>query len=164
MTGEELKTILVRNGLQQKDIAEKLEMSQQNFAASLKVRDIKTGFLEQICDVLNVPINFFYNGTKYNSATIHVSATGTQSVATNSGEVVTLGNSASENNITTQNNYGYSLSGEHKDNVTTLTETVATLTRELETSQEQKSNLINVVSTSQKQIEQLTNIIDRLTQ
>ena len=34
MTGEELKTILVRNGLQQKDIAEKLEMSQQNFAAS----------------------------------------------------------------------------------------------------------------------------------
>lgn len=146
MTGEELKTILVRNGLQQKDIAEKLEMSQQNFAASLKVRDIKTGFLEQICDVLNVPISFFYNGTKYNSATIHVSATGTQSVATNSGDVVTLGNSASENNITT------------------LTETVATLTRELETSQEQKSNLISVVSTSQKQIEQLTNIIDRLTQ
>lgn len=165
MTGEELKTILVRNGLQQKDIAEKLEMSQQNFAASLKVRDIKTGFLEQICDVLNVPINFFYNGTKYNSATIHVSATGTQSVATNSGDVVTLGtNSASENNITTQNNYGYNLSGEHKDNVTTLTETVATLTRELETSQQQKSDLIGVVSTSQKQIEQLTNIIDRLTQ
>lgn len=124
MTGEELKTILVRNGLQQKDIAEKLEMSQQNFAASLKVRDIKTGFLEQICDVLNVPISFFYNGT----------------------------------------NYGYSLSGEHKDNVTTLTETVATLTRELETSQQQKSDLIRVVSTSQKQIEQLTNIIDRLTQ
>lgn len=124
MTGEELKTILVRNGLQQKDIAEKLEMSQQNFAASLKVRDIKTGFLEQICDVLNVPINFFYNGT----------------------------------------NYGYSLSGKHKDNVTTLTETVATLTRELETSQQQKSDLIGVVSTSQKQIEQLTNIIDRLTQ
>lgn len=146
MTGEELKTILVRNGLQQKDIAEKLEMSQQNFAASLKVRDIKTVFLEQICDVLNVPISFFYNGTKYNSATIHVSATGTQSVATNSGDVVTLGNSASENNITT------------------LTETVATLTRELETSQEQKSNLISVVSTSQKQIEQLTNMIDRLTQ
>lgn len=146
MTGEELKTILVRNGLQQKDIAEKLEMSQQNFAASLKVRDIKTGFLEQICDVLNVPISFFYNGTKYNSATIHVSATGTQSVATNSGDVVTLGNSASENNITT------------------LTETVATLTRELETSQQQKSDLIGVVSTSQKQIEQLTNIIDRLTQ
>ena len=123
MTGEELKTILVRNGLQQKDIAEKLEMSQQNFAASLKVRDIKTGFLEQICDVLNVPISFFYNGTKYNSATIHVSATGTQSVATNSGDVVTLGNSASENNITT------------------LTETVATLTRELETSQQQKKRL-----------------------
>ena len=110
------------------------------------MRDIKTGFLEQICDVLNVPISFFYNGTKYNSATIHVSATGTQSVATNSGDVVTLGNSASENNITT------------------LTETVATLTRELETSQQQKSDLIGVVSTSQKQTEQLTNIIDRLTQ
>jgi hypothetical protein len=31
-------------------------------------------------------------------------------------------------------------------------------------SQQQKSDLIGVVSTSQKQIEQLTNIIDRLTQ
>lgn len=92
----------------------------------------------------------------------NVTANGVHAIAT--ADDVTLGNSASENNITTQNNYGYNLSGEHKDNVTTLTETVATLTRELETSQEQKSNLISVVSTSQKQIEQLTNIIDRLTQ
>lgn len=85
------------------------------------------------------------------------------SIAT-AGDITLGANSGNENNITTQNNYGYSLSDEHKDNVTTLTETVATLTRELETSQEQKSNLISVVSTSQKQIEQLTNIIDRLTQ
>ena len=164
MTGEELKTILVRNGLQQKDIAEKLEMSQQNFAASLKVRDVKSGFLEQICDALNVPMNFFYEGTKYTTATINISANGTQSIATNTGDVTFGANSASENNITTQNNYGYNLSEEHKDNVTTLTETASTLTRELETSQQQKSDLIRIVSTSQKQIEQLTNMIDRLTQ
>ena len=85
------------------------------------------------------------------------------SIAT-AGDITLGANSANENNITTQNNYGYNLSDEHKDNVTTLTETVATLTRELETSQEQKSSLISIVSTSQKQIEQLTNMIDRLSQ
>ena len=93
----------------------------------------------------------------------NVTANGVHAIAT-AGDITLGANSASENNITTQNNYGHSLSGEHKDNVTTLTETVSTLTRELETSQEQKSSLISVVSTSQKQIEQLTNIIDRLTQ
>ena len=93
----------------------------------------------------------------------NVTANGVHAIAT-AGDVTFGANSANKNNITTQNNYGYNLSDEHKDNVTTLTETVATLTREFETSQGQKSNLISVVSTSQKQIEQLTNIIDRLTQ
>lgn len=163
MTGDELKYILAHTRLQFKDLAAELDMSQQNFSKALKVSDIKTGFLEKLCDVLNVSMDFFYKGTKYASTSVQVTASGDQSIATNSGDV-TLGNSASKNNITTQNNYGYSLSGEQKDNVTTLTETVATLTRELETSQQQKSDLIGVVSTSQKQIEQLTNIIDRLTQ
>ena len=93
----------------------------------------------------------------------NVTANGVHAIAT-AGDVTLGTNSASENNITTQNNYSYNPSEGCKDNVTTLTETVATLTKELETSQEQKSSLISVVSTSQKQIEQLTNIIDRLTQ
>lgn len=164
MTGEELKNILVRNGLQQKDIAEKLAMSQQNFGASLKVRDIKTGFLEQICDALNVSMGFFYHGTKYAPEAVHVLASGEQSIATNSGDVTVGAQNENSGNIGTQNNYSYPDAQQKQDNVTTLTETVSTLTRELETSQQQKSNLIDVVATSQKQIQQMTDIIDRLTQ
>lgn len=162
MTGNELKNILANSGFQQKDIAEKLQMSQQNFAASLKVRDIKSGFLEQICDSLNVTMEFFYRGTKY-SPTVSITASGAQSVATNSGDVTYNGQTDNNGRIGVQNNYDCHDSKDKKDNVTTLTDTVATLTKELETSQQQKSHLIDVVSTSQQQILQMTNIIDRLT-
>lgn len=162
MTGNELKNILANSGFQQKDIAEKLQMSQQNFAASLKVRDIKSGFLEQICDSLNVTMDFFYRGTKY-SPTVSITASGAQSVATNSGDVTYNGQTDNNGHIGVQNNYGCHDSKDKKDNVTTLTDTVATLTKELETSQQQKSHLIDVVSTSQQQILQMTDIIDRLT-
>lgn len=40
---------------------------------------------------------------------------------------------------------------------------MSTLTKELETTQQQQNNLIKVVTTSQKQIQQMTDIIDRLT-
>lgn len=162
MTGNELKNILVNSGFQQKDIAEKLQMSQQNFAASLKVRDIKSGFLEQICDSLNVTMDFFYRGTKYSSS-VNITASGAQSVATNSRDITYNEQTDNNGRIGVQNNYGRQDSKDKKDNVTTLTDTVATLTKELETSQQQKSHLIGVVSTSQQQILQMTNIIDRLT-
>lgn len=165
MTGTELKNILTKNGLQQKDVAEKIGMSQQNFAASLKVQDIKSGFLELLCDTLNVTLDFFYHDTKYSpSSVVQVTASGTQSIATNSGDVTVGAQNENSGHIGTQNNYSYPDAQQKQDNVTTLTETVSTLTRELETSQQQKSHLIEVVATSQKQIQQLTNMIDRLTQ
>ena len=40
---------------------------------------------------------------------------------------------------------------------------MSTLTKGLETTQQQQNNLIKVVTTSQKQIQQMTDIIDRLT-
>lgn len=119
----------------------------------------KVDLLEKIASYYKVPVGYFFDEVSLTNVT----ANGVHAIAT-AGDVSLGTNGASENNITTQNNYGYSLSDEHKDNVTTLTETVATLTRELETSQQQKSALISVVSTSQKQIEQLTSMIDRLTQ
>ena len=163
MTGEILKSILFRNGIQLKDVAEKLEMSQQNFSNALKVADIKTGLLEKLCDVLDVTLEFFYHDTKYSSSSIvQVTASGDQSIATNSGDV-TLGENAYKGSIGVQNNYSNIKTRDTKDNVTTLTETVSTLTKELDTSQQQKSHLIEVVATSQKQIQQMTDIIDRLT-
>lgn len=164
MTGEELKYILAHTRLQFKDLAAELEMSQQNFSKALKVSDIKTGFLEKLCDVLNVSMDFFYKGTKYASTSVQVTASGDQSIATNSGDVTVGAQNDNNGNIGVQNNYSGTNPQDRKDNVTTLTETVSTLTRELETSQQQKSDLIDVVATSQKQIQQLTNMVDRLTQ
>lgn len=160
MTGEILKSILFRNGIQLKDVAEKLEMSQQNFSNALKVADIKTGLLEKLCDVLDVTLEFFYHDTKYSSSSIvQVTASGDQSIATNSGDVTFGGQNDNNGHIGVQNKN----TQDKKDNVTTLTETVSTLTKELDTSQQQKSHLIEVVATSQKQIQQMTDIIDRLT-
>lgn len=164
MTGEELKYILAHTRLQFKDLAAELEMSQQNFSKALKVSDIKTGFLEKLCDILNVSMDFFYKGTKYASTSVQVTASGDQSIATNSGDVTIGGQNDNNEHIGVQNNYSGTNPQDRKDNVTTLTETVSTLTRELETSQQQKSDLIDVVATSQKQIQQLTNMVDRLTQ
>lgn len=163
MTGDELKYILTHTRLQFKDLAAELGMSQQNFSKALKVSDVKTGFLEKLCDVLDVSIDFFYKKTKYASTSVHVSASGDQSIATNSGDVK-IGTQNDGDSIGTQNYYGYQNEEDKQDTVKTLTETVATLTRELETSQQQKSHLIEVVATSQKQVQQLTNMVDRLTQ
>ena len=164
MTGDELKYILSHTRLQFKDLAAELDMSQQNFSKALKVSDIKTGFLEKLCDVLDVSMDFFYKGTKYAPTAVHVSANGDQSIATNSGDI-TVGtqNKGDGDHIGTQNYYGYQNKEDRQDTVSTLTETVSTLTKELDTSQQQKSHLIEVVATSQKQIQQMTDIIDRLT-
>lgn len=60
MTGVQLKSILFKTGLTQIELAEKMGMSQQNFNKALMVKDVKTGFLERLCEVLNVKMAFFY--------------------------------------------------------------------------------------------------------
>ena len=62
MTGEELKKKLFSCGYRVGDLAEKLKMSQQNVSRALAVADIKTGFLENLCDVLGKDMSFFYGG------------------------------------------------------------------------------------------------------
>lgn len=61
--------------------------------------------------------------------------------------------------IGVQNNYGGTNSHDKKDNVTTLMEMVSTLMRELETSQQQKSSLIEIVANFQKQLQQFIEIM-----
>lgn len=60
MTGERLKRILYTAGIPQTELAKKLGTSQQNLYAVLKSQDIKTGFLERLCEVLDVKMAFFY--------------------------------------------------------------------------------------------------------
>lgn len=118
--------------------------------------DVKVSTIENLAYVLKVPVGYFFDDCGF----VQVTASGDQSIATNSGDVTVGGQNENNGHIGTQNTD----TQQKQDNVTTLTETVSTLTRELETSQQQKSDLISVVANSQKQIQQLTNMIDRLTQ
>lgn len=117
--------------------------------------DVKVSTIESLAYVLKVPVGYFFDDCGF----IQVTASGDQSIATNSGDVTFGGQNDNNGHIGVQGIDTH----DKKDNVTTLTETVSTLTRELETSQQQKSHLIEVVATSQKQIQQMTDIIDRLT-
>ena len=128
----------------------------------------KVDLLERIAAFYRVPVGYFFDEVNLTQIT----ASGMQAIATASGAVsVGTKNSADGDNIGTQYNYigtqynysGYIDNENRKDTITTLTETVATLTKELDTSQQQKSHLIDVVATSQQQIQQLTTMLDRLT-
>lgn len=121
----------------------------------------KVDLLERIAAFYRVPVGYFFDEVNLTQIT----ASGMQAIATASGAVsVGTKNSADGDNIGMQYNYsGYIDNENRKDTITTLTETVATLTKELDTSQQQKSHLIDVVATSQQQIQQLTTMLDRLT-
>jgi transcriptional regulator with XRE-family HTH domain len=60
MKGSELKEILRREGVVFNQLAESLEMSQQNLSAAFTRDDVKSGLLEKIAKTLNKPIGYFY--------------------------------------------------------------------------------------------------------
>lgn len=89
MTGIQLKSILYKTGLTQIELAEKMGMSQQNFNKSLMVQDVKTGFLEKLCEVLDVKMSFFYpDGYDHDSGS---SKTAHSATAVGSGNTATTG-------------------------------------------------------------------------
>ena len=65
MTGAELKKVLTNEGYALKDVASMMGMTQPNFSQLMKVQDVKSGTLEQMCQVLNKKMDFFYAGTVY---------------------------------------------------------------------------------------------------
>ncbi len=77
MTGKELKMKLAGCGVSQSEIARRLQMSQQSFNQALVVNDVKSGLLERIAQVLNVPVSFFFGENTGNNAV----ASGNKSVA-----------------------------------------------------------------------------------
>ena len=155
-----IKEAISASKLGKSELSKLAKVSRTTIDNLLEGADVKVSTIESLAYVLKVPVGYFFD----DSGIIHVSANGDQSIATNSGDI-TVGtqNRGDGDHIGTQNTYAYQSKEDKQDTVGTLTETVATLTRELETSQKQKSHLIEVVSTSQKQMQQLTNMLDRLT-
>lgn len=60
MTGEQLKEILYKAHITQADICNKTGMSSQLLSQALKAADIKTGFLEKLCNAFGLNMSFFY--------------------------------------------------------------------------------------------------------
>lgn len=155
-----IKEAINASKLGKSELSKLTKVSRTTIDNLLEGADVKVSTIESLAYVLKVPVGYFFD----DSGLIHVSASGDQSIATNSGDI-TVGtqNKGDGDHIGTQNNYGCQSEEDRQDTVKTLTETVATLTRELETSQQQKSHLIDVVATSQQQMQQLTSMLDRLT-
>ena len=62
MSGEELKKKLKSAGISQAEIARRLGVVPQSVIQTLEAKDIKSGFIEDLCRVLDKDINFFYGG------------------------------------------------------------------------------------------------------
>ena len=62
MSGEELKKKLKSAGISQAEIASRLGVIPQSVGQTLEAKDVKTGFLEDLCRVFNVDMSFFYGG------------------------------------------------------------------------------------------------------
>ena len=60
MTGKELKQLLQPLETPQVAIAEMLHITPQAFQNKLKVKDVGSGLIETLCELLNVDITFFY--------------------------------------------------------------------------------------------------------
>jgi DNA-binding Xre family transcriptional regulator len=76
MTGEELKHILAVSGVSQTDIAKNFGVSQQNISSQLRTKDVRTKFLEQLCDMMHVTVDYFYQGTHYAGSSVNVITSG----------------------------------------------------------------------------------------
>lgn len=62
MSGEELKKKLKSAGISQAEIARRLGVVPQSVIQTLEAKDIKSGFIEELCRVLDKDISFFYGG------------------------------------------------------------------------------------------------------
>lgn len=61
MSGEELDKKLTEAGYVKAEIARLLGVPPQSVNQSLNAQDVKSGFLEDLCRVLNVDMSFFYS-------------------------------------------------------------------------------------------------------
>lgn len=62
MSGEELKKKLKDAGISQAEVARRLGVVPQSVIQTLEAKDIKSGFIEELCRVLDKDITFFYGG------------------------------------------------------------------------------------------------------
>lgn len=134
--GSRILQLLEEKKMSKSEFGRRIGVPSQNVNRLLEKESIETGKLIDVCEALEY--NFFKEFIPTSDAVFITATTGGQI----SGNT-TLGSGAISPTI---NNYGETCAnGEPSPIVATLTESIATLTRELETSQEQKSRLIGII-------------------
>lgn len=88
MTGQELRVKLMEFGKSQKDIADSLGVTAQSLSSVLSAKDVRSGTIEKIAQVLNIPVSSLY-GEKDSGA-----------VASGNGSVAVAGNNNDVGNVT----------------------------------------------------------------
>lgn len=89
MTGKALKDKLYHTGISLTEIAARLNMTPQGLNTIFHVGDIKTGFVERICDVLDMDITDFIPSKKM-LANIENSVLGDDNINVNNNTDATL--------------------------------------------------------------------------
>lgn len=77
MEGKVLKRKIAELNVTQLDLANKLEVTPQSLSSILHAKDVRSGTIERIAKVLNVPVCFFFGDETKNNAV----ASGDKSVA-----------------------------------------------------------------------------------
>ena len=95
MTGKELKLKIAQLNVSASTIAKKLGISPQALNSSLCAKDVRSGTIERIAQVLNVPVSFLYGEHDKELSAVasgdgSVAVTGNNNVAGN----VTIGDAA----------------------------------------------------------------------
>lgn len=103
MSGEQLRQRLTELNIGITDLAEKLRMTQPNLSAGLKVKDVKSGLLEQICEVTGHSIMEFY--PEHNETIIinTVSRPSAHNLGTGSGDINENGTDSTVQELLKQN-------------------------------------------------------------
>lgn len=78
MEGKVLKQKIAEINVTQLDLATRLGTTPQSLSSILHAKDVRSGTIEKIAQVLNVPVSFFFGETGLNQ---HAVANGNKSVA-----------------------------------------------------------------------------------
>ena len=71
MEGKVLKQKLMELNKTQKELSELLGITAQSVSAIFSAKDVRSGTIEKIAHVLNVPVGFFFGGNTGNNAFVN---------------------------------------------------------------------------------------------
>ena len=97
MNGKDAKATIVSMGRSVSEVARALGMSQQNLSNSLSSRDVKSGLIERISEVLGITVADFYHRAAHGGEALSISSTGDNSPNINgNGNTVDTGSAVME--------------------------------------------------------------------